>query len=749
MGRSARRLACAVAMAAVLPALVAVVAAPGAQADPQVTIPVSCDRPNTGITAGLFANLNNEIPDPINSDSLMRVVDVERPVPGTPTRVELILPFPDLAGGFPPNDFGVTYGTFYIKSVEITVPIPAGYDLATVTPSESPEKSYVTATRSGSNLVVRVQSPVSGSRIRINTEVASPVAEVETSSGVWTPVVMPTIVINPTVTAAAGSTITWRPPSLSNAVVKWNRDFGIFIGQINWNDVSMPCTPQNPNQVVATTTVGSPSLTVAASADESAVVAGETVHLHVTVTNTGDVPLTGVTVTDANAPGCAGSVGTLAVGASAVRNCTVTTSPADVPTFTNSAGADSNETAPVGSNTVSVTVASPAATGVAGRVRDIVSQGGVPGAWVALLRTSDYSIAGSDVADGSGDYVVNVPPGNYLAYGIDPTGAHQGGFFGAPTPVGIIAGAMTPVDPVLTPTRGSVAGTITAQGSGTAIGGAWALASSGTTFAPEALVEADPEGAFRIDDLAAGAHFLTFLDPSGAHAPEYHADSPGPAGAGAVAVVGGATATADGTPPGMAAAGGGATLEGSVTEAGTNAPLEGVAVVVLRGSDFTFVRGGRTDASGVFSIPVPAGPYRVAFIDPSGHHHMEWHDDLPYNGLAASSTVTAPGVVGAVLSRTRGAVAGTITDDPSGQPLPGAWVVAIGPRGIAGGAVTGSDGSYTIDGLPAGTYRATMVDPVGGRTQEYWNGATSSAGASPITVAGGATTTIDAALRLP
>ncbi len=40
------------------------------------------------------------------------------------------------------------------------------------------------------------------------------------------------------------------------------------------------------------------------SADESAVTVGDTVHLHVKVTNTGNVALTNVAITDANAPGC-------------------------------------------------------------------------------------------------------------------------------------------------------------------------------------------------------------------------------------------------------------------------------------------------------------------------------------------------------------------------------------------------------------------------------------------------------------
>ncbi|MCB9372995.1 MAG: carboxypeptidase regulatory-like domain-containing protein [Microthrixaceae bacterium] len=751
--RILRRTAIAVAASLVAAVVVTAAGSTPAQADGQATVAVSCDRPNSGISAGLFVNLNNEIPDPLSSSSLMQVVDTDPAIPGQASPVTLKLPFPDLAGGFPPNDFGVTYGTFYIKSVEITLPIPAGFDVTTVNPVESPATEYVTVTRVGGNLKVTVKSQRTdahpNSYIRIDTEVASPVAEVRLLNGSWVPVVMPSIVVTPTVTAAPGSTITWRPPSLTNLVVKWNRNFGFLIGSIDWNDLAMPCVAANPNQAVATTTVASPGLSVTASADETDVVAGEDVHLHVTVANTGNVALTGVTVGGPAPAGCAGTVGTLGVGAQTTRDCTVTTSAGDIPSLSHSATADSDQTPVATSNTVQVAVAPAGPSSVAGRVVDAVSQDGIGGAWVALLRTSDFAIAASAVADGAGDFTTEVAAGTYFAYAIDPTGRHAAGFAGAPTPVTVPPGALAPVDPSLAPTRGAIAGTVTEDGSGAPVPGAWALVSRGADFAPEALAVADGSGAFSVDDVPAGNHFVAYVDPTGAHAPEYLGDAPGPAGAVPAVVTGGATTTADGTPPAQPPAPGGSTLSGVVTETGTDAPLEGVAVAAIRASDFGFVRGTTTDASGAYSLSVPEGSYRISFIDGSGSHHTEWHDNQPYTGLATSDPVAVPAVVDAGLDPSAGTVAGTVTDDPSGVPLAGVWALAIGPSGIAGGAVTGPGGGYTIAGLSAGTYRVTFADPAGGRVQEYWNDVTDFAAATPVVVAGGATTTIDGDLALP
>jgi hypothetical protein len=388
--------------------------------------------------------------------------------------------------------------------------------------------------------------------------------------------------------------------------------------------------------------------------------------------------------------------------------------------------------------------------GVSGTVTESGSGSPVSGAWVAVLRTSDFSIAGGAVANGSGDFSAEVPPGSYYLYVVDPSGAHTAGFHGAPATVTVTSGAMTDADPQMVSLRGSVAGTVTETGSGTPVGGAWVIGINAATGATQRGAVANGAGQYSVGGLRPGLYRPVFVDPTGAHGSRYFPNSVDFLGATSLAVTAGGSTAANVALPTQSTTPGAQTLSGTVREAGTNTPLAGVFVVALRASDFRNAGGAVTNASGQYSLNVAAGAYKLAFIDSTGLHNMEWHDNQPNTGLATATSVTAPAVTNAALDANTGSMAGTVTDDPSGTPITGAWVVAIGPTGnIAGGAVTAANGTYTIAGLAPGTYRATFVDPNGGRTQEYYDGSPDYAGSTPINITAANTTTINASLAYP
>ena len=115
--------------------------------------------------------------------------------------------------------------------------------------------------------------------------------------------------------------------------------------------------PVASNRVDVTVAAPTPALTVSKSADQTGVVTGEAIDYHLVITNAGNVPLTGITVSDPAAPDCEQPVPDLAVGAHHTVDCSYLTTVDDAGTYANTATVDSEQTNPAESNRVDVTVA--------------------------------------------------------------------------------------------------------------------------------------------------------------------------------------------------------------------------------------------------------------------------------------------------------------------------------------------------------------------------------------------------------
>ncbi len=384
-------------------------------------------------------------------------------------------------------------------------------------------------------------------------------------------------------------------------------------------------------------------------------------------------------------------------------------------------------------------------TGIEGTVESTTGPF-LPGVLVAVLRPGDFSIAGGGSANGNGDFSIAVPAGQYFVYVVDRTGGFQPAFLGGPTTVTVTANQMTVANPTMAPTTGSIVGTVTQTGNGAPVSGAWVLALNATTGAPETGVVADGSGQFTLAGLRPGNHLVAYLDPAGGHGTRFHPSATTTAAATPVAVTAAGTATANGSLPAQTVTGTGAAITGRVGEPGSSSGLPGVLVLALRAGDLTMARGAVTNATGNYMLNVASGDYKLAFLDPTGRHAMEWHDDLPSSGIAGATSVTAPASVNATLDQTIGAISGTVRNALN-QPLTNAWAIAIGPTGVAGAAVT-TTGSYTISNIPVGTYRLALVYPPTGAF-EYWQDAPDYAGATVFVVTAGDTTGIDATIGGP
>jgi uncharacterized repeat protein (TIGR01451 family) len=106
----------------------------------------------------------------------------------------------------------------------------------------------------------------------------------------------------------------------------------VYSGDANNNGATSACNSESNEHLL----VDKPAISITKNPKSQAIDSGGTATFTITVTNTGTTALTGVVVTDAQAPGCAKAIGTLTAGQSSTYTCSLATVTAS---FTNSATA--------------------------------------------------------------------------------------------------------------------------------------------------------------------------------------------------------------------------------------------------------------------------------------------------------------------------------------------------------------------------------------------------------------------------
>ena len=541
-----------------------------------------------------------------------------------------------------------------------------------------------------------------------------------------------------------------------------------------------------------------PSLTIAKSADEGTVVAGATIHYHVTVTNTGNVPLTGVAVTDAKAPACAGTLTDIAVGSNRVVDCTYTTTLSDIGTYPNTATVDTNETdPPVTSNTVNVTVSAAAQSepppvfvrtwgttgagdgqfispyGVAvdangnvyvvdtnnNRIQKFTSTGAFLTKWGTNgTGNGQFQNPVAVTVDSVGDvYVADY--GNHRVQKFTSTGAYlaqwgtQGtgnGQFRYPSGVAVDSSGNVYVADGLNyrVQKFTSTGTyVTKWGSyGTGNGQfnyPWSVAVDATGNVHVADINN-----FRIQKFTGTGTYLTQWGTNGTGNGQFKYPS------GVAVDSSGNVYVAENTNNRVQQFAPSA-IRGTVTESGTGTPLAGTWAVALRAADYRLIEGAVADSAGRYVLPVTPGAYRLEFVEPGFSHDIEWYDDHAWNQAGASNPVTATlGTtttgIDAALNLPTGAISGTITQASGGAPLADAVVAVISTVGDEhpySATTTATDGTYRLTGLPPGTYKTVAALAVG--THQPWfhgNTGNINTAATAAVTAGATTPGIDIAL---
>jgi hypothetical protein len=332
------------------------------------------------------------------------------------------------------------------------------------------------------------------------------------------------------------------------------------------------------------------------------------------------------------------------------------------------------------------------------------SGGFVSGA--SLAADGTYSVGGLP----AGSYRVLAAASGYVDELYDDIPCPVGNcFIPSGTPVAVTDGVETSGIDFGLSVGGSISGTVTETGTSSPIPDVFVeVLDSGGAFVGFGFTAAD--GSYEADGLPSGS--LRARTSSSAHLDEIFDDLPCSASCDVTA--GTAIPVSAG-----AETGGidfelslGGSISGTITESGSSAALQDVAVFVRDSTTFEFLGAGFSGSDGGYMVGgLPPGNHIAVTF--STFYLDELYDDIACTPFCDLTTGTPISVVGG--SETGGidfelvlggSIAGTVTESGTSAPLGGATVRVLDAFGVAFFGLTSSDGTYTVAGLPGGTYRA-------------------------------------------
>jgi hypothetical protein len=304
------------------------------------------------------------------------------------------------------------------------------------------------------------------------------------------------------------------------------------------------------------------------------------------------------------------------------------------------------------------------------------------------------------------------------------------------------------VDVALT-TGGVIAGRVTAENTGAPLSQVCATAIPvhpsyyAQGFTRQAQTGAD--GTYAITGLSTGDYHVTFFRCFGGYdyGGEWFDDASGVNDAHAVSVVAGSTSSGV-----DAALSRYSMLRGRLTGAG--APLGG-ACVTATSTGGSFSGWAHATGDGSWSIPLPAGTYRIFYEDcdiADAHDHVaEYHSNARMESAATLVVLPAGGTVDVGLAdlAVGGAVAGRLSVAAPHASLDflDVCVSAIDPSTGAVVATTRSntsDGTYVLRGVPVGSVKIRATDCSYFRYLVAWYGGSDETSAATLPSAAGTTT---------
>ena len=291
------------------------------------------------------------------------------------------------------------------------------------------------------------------------------------------------------------------------------------------------------------------------------------------------------------------------------------------------------------------------------------------------------------------------------------------------TPISVTAGATTPgINFALVP-GGTISGTVTDTGTSAVLNSINVQIFTSTgALAKNAFT--NTSGVFSVTGLPAGTYYVkTQTAYFSGYIDELYNDIPCPVTINCTVTTGtGIPVTVGTTQTANFALSHGGSISGTVTDAGTLAGLSGLNIVVYTSTGL-FVNSAVTAAGGTYTVVgLPtSGNYFARTVVPSTMNYL----DQLYNNLSClNCSVTTGTPIGVTAGTTTssinfalqagGAISGVVTDAGTGFGILGAVTVQIYASSgsvVKSAATLACQASYTVNGLPTGTYYARTFVP--------------------------------------
>jgi hypothetical protein len=403
---------------------------------------------------------------------------------------------------------------------------------------------------------------------------------------------------------------------------------------------------------------------------------------------------------------------------------------------------------------------------ITGKVTDAVTGAGIYG--IKVCAIGDY-FGGCEYTNGNGEYKLRyVQPGSYTVQFTSAEPVTRNYLPRQVENVVVAAGESHEVSVALQP-GGWVAGRVTDAATQSGIEGLEVCARLRSERFGGHCARTGQKGEYTIPQIPAGSYIVEFLAPFQGgpgssqgdldYASQYYDGGANQVDAEEV------TVTAGETTLGIdAAMQPGGKITGVVTDAVTHDKIAGIEVCAYRplAVEDAQSRCGATNTDGEYTIdPLASGEYVVVFRAPSNgpldYAPQYYNDQASFeqgNEVPVTVGETTSGIDAAMQSG--GGIAGQVTVAATGNPLMGAEVCAFSVAALSAGdetpercSQTNVNGEYVLPQLTAGQDIVEFYDQFGvGFVRQYYNGKSSRAEATPLSVTSGVTITdVDASLH--